>query len=124
MVLVDTSVWIRFLSGRAPFADALDILLDHAGVAGHDLIEGELMIGDSAGRAELLTSYNLLPRIPSVSHDEVSFFVRTHRLHGLGIGWIDAHLLASAVVAGVPLWTADERLSRVAGELGVCYQAV
>ncbi len=121
MVLVDTSVWIRFLSGRAPFANELDVLLDQAVVASHDLIEGELLIGDSAGRAELLGSYNLLPRIPSVPHEEVAFFVRTHRLHGLGIGWLDAHLLASAVVAGVPLWTADGRLAALAGRLGVRY---
>jgi hypothetical protein len=104
-----------------PFAEELDNLLEQGEVAGHDLIEGELLIGDPAGRVELLRSYNRLHRAAGVPHAEVFAFVRAHRLHGMGIGWIDAHLLASALVAGVPLWTADERLVKVAGQLGVCY---
>jgi predicted nucleic acid-binding protein len=56
-----------------------------------------------------------------VCHPEVAAFVRAQRLHGRGIGWIDAHLLASALLSNVPLWTADERLADLAGELGVGY---
>jgi predicted nucleic acid-binding protein len=52
---------------------------------------------------------------------EVVAFVRGRQLHGRGIGWIDAHLLAAALVADVPLWTADERLAGLARELGVYY---
>jgi predicted nucleic acid-binding protein len=48
MVLVDTSVWIRFLANRPPFAAQLDRLLDTGEAAGHDLIYGELLIGDLA----------------------------------------------------------------------------
>lgn len=46
MVLVDTSVWIRFLANRAPYAAGLDRLLALDDVAGHELIYGELLIGD------------------------------------------------------------------------------
>lgn len=119
MVLVDTSVWIRFLANRMPFAAELDRLLDRDEAAGHDLIYGELLIGDSGGRRELLQSYRLIHQLRTVPHDDVVTFVRAHKLHGEGIGWMDAHLLASALVADVPLWTADEQLARLAGELGI-----
>jgi len=121
MVLVDTSVWIRFLANRKPYAAELDRLLDRDEAAAHDLIYGELLIGDPGGREPLLSSYQLMRRLPPVGHADVVVFVRAHELHGRGIGWIDAHLLASALVADVPLWTADERLANLAGELGIAY---
>lgn len=121
MVLVDTSVWIRFLGNRMPYAAELDRLLESDEAAGHDLIYGELLIGDAGGRKQLLDSYELIQQVPAVSHAEVATFVRSHRLHGRGIGWIDAHLLASTIVAGTHLWTADEHLASLAGEFGVAY---
>ena len=121
IVLVDTSVWIRFLVNRNPYAAVLDEFLERDEVAGHDLIYGELLIGDPAGRAQLLSAYQMMYRVPAVGHSEVVEFVRARLLYGQGIGWIDAHLLASAVVANVPLWTADERLAKVANTLGIAY---
>jgi len=38
---------------------------------------------------------------------------------GRGIGWVDVHLLASARLTGIPLWTLDRRLKEVAGSLGL-----
>jgi len=119
VILVDTSVWIRFLANRAPYAAELDHLLDQDEVAGHDLILGELLIGDPGARESLLKGYEAMHRLSAVPHSEVVAFVRNYHLHGRGIGWIDAHLLASALVANVPLWTADERLAHVAREVGV-----
>ena len=49
-VLVDTSVWIRFLWNRPPFSEELDRLLADA-AAGHELVYGELLVGDPGGRA-------------------------------------------------------------------------
>jgi Arc/MetJ family transcription regulator len=54
---------------------------------------------------------------PRVAHDEVIQFVRSRRLHGRGIGWIDAHLLASAIVAGPSLWSADVILAKLAADV-------
>ena len=122
MVLVDTSVWIRYLANRSPFAVELDSLLDREEPAGHDLIYGELLIGDPGGRGHMLESYALMRRISDVPHEEVVEFVRVKKLHGRGIGWIDAHLLASCLVAAVPLWTADDRLGTLANELGIGYR--
>jgi hypothetical protein len=123
MVLVDTSVWIRFLANQAPFAARLDRLLGQGEVWGHDFVYGELLIGDRGGRRELLADYALMHQAPIATHRELVEFVRERRLHGRGIGWIDAHLLASALLGRLVLWTADPRLAVLAGELGVAFEA-
>lgn len=121
MVLVDTSVWIAFLAGRAPFASGLDRLLKDGEVVGHEFVFGELLVGDRGGRARLLADYTRLSRASVVAHGEVVDFVRHHRLFGRGVGWVDMHLLASARVGGFDLWTADPRFAAVARELRVEY---
>src|SRR3954470_1716534 len=121
IVLVDTSVWIRFLSNRAPYAAKLDELLSRDEVSGHDIVYGELLIGDTGGRKHLLATYELMHKAPAVPDADVVEFVRSRRLHGRGIGWIDAHLLASALIARLTLWTADPRLAVLASELGIAY---
>ena len=121
IVLVDTSVWIRFLSNRAPYAAELDHLLSRDEVSGHDFVYGELLIGDKGGRKQLLASYEQMHQAAMVTHGEIVVFVRERRLHGRGIGWIDAHLLASALVGGLQLWTADPRLALLAKEFGIAY---
>lgn len=121
IVLVDTSVWIRFLSNRAPYAGLLDGLLSRDEVSGHDFVYGELLIGDKGGRKGLLTNYERMDQAPLVPHTDVVAFVRDRKLHGRGIGWIDAHLLASALVGGLRLWTTEPPLAMLAKELGIAY---
>jgi predicted nucleic acid-binding protein len=121
-VLVDTSVWIRFLSNRAPFASKLDDLLSRDEVAGHDFVYGELLIGDKGGRRALLADYERMDQATVVPHSDVVAFVRERKLHGRGIGWIDVHLLASALVARLELWTTDPALATLAKELGISYE--
>ncbi|HYK18098.1 MAG TPA: PIN domain-containing protein [Bryobacteraceae bacterium] len=121
MVLVDTSVWIRFFGGRAPYAAELEKLLLSDQVASHDLVYGELLIGDRGGRTRFLSEYALIPSASVVSHEEVVEFVRARALYGRGIGWVDVHLLASALVDRLRLWTADPRLRAVAEELAISY---
>jgi hypothetical protein len=121
MVLVDTSVWIRSLSNRAPYAEELGRLLEQDEVAAHDLVYGELLIGDRGGRKKLLADYKQMFQAPTIPHAEVVKFVEHRHLHGRGVGWIGVHLLASAMVKGVKLWTADPRLSAVAHELGCVF---
>lgn len=118
-VLVDTSIWIRFLANRAPVGAALDQLLSRDEVLGHELVFGELLMGDKGGRRGLIDTYMAMDQAPVVSHQDVVEFVRARRLHGRGIGWIDAHLLASTLVTKGRLWTADAPLATVAEELGV-----
>ena len=121
-VLVDTSVWIRFLSNRPPYASRLDALLSRDDACGHDFVYGELLIGDKGGRRALLADYEHMDHAPVVPHAEVVTFVRERKLHGRGIGWIDVHLLASALVARLELWTADPALAAIAKELGIGYE--
>ena len=121
-VLVDTSVWIRFLSNRAPYAAKLDALLSRDEVSGHEFVYGELLIGDKGGRKKLLGDYEQLDQAPNVPHAEIVGFVRDRKLHGRGIGWIDAHLLASALVGRLRLWTTDPALATLAKELNVAYE--
>lgn len=123
MVLVDTSVWIRFLANRSPWAEELDRLLGLDDVARHEMVQGELLIGDAGGRARLLAAYAQLPQAATVAHDEVVAFAHARRLQGRGAGWIDVHLLASATVSRFTLWTADVRTAAVAAELGIAHRA-
>ncbi len=124
MVLVDTSVWIRSLANRAPYKIELDRLLSLDEVTGHELVYGELLIGDRGGRRKFLTAYERIHQASTVPHREVVEFVRHRDLHGRGVGWIDIHLLASAIVGKLQLWTADPRFSTVAKEFGVAYDAI
>jgi predicted nucleic acid-binding protein len=123
MVLVDTSVWIRFLANQEPVAPELDSLLSRDEVVGHELIFGELLIGDRGGRRKLLSAYELMHQATAIPHQEVATFVRDRKLHGRGAGWIDIHLLASAMVDHHVLWTVDPRLATLAEDLGVAYRA-
>jgi predicted nucleic acid-binding protein len=121
MVLVDTSVWIRSFANRAPYAAGLDKLLSMDEVAGHELVYGELLIGDRGGRREFLAAYGRMHQARAVPHREVVAFVRERNLHGRGVGWIGVHLLASAVLGRLQLWAADPRFRLVAEELGLAY---
>ena len=75
MVLVDTSVWLRALAGRQPFARALDALLDGEEVLGHEMVYGELLVGDRGARAALLADYELITHAPTVPDGEFVAFV-------------------------------------------------
>jgi predicted nucleic acid-binding protein len=92
-------------------------------VAGHELVYGELLIGHRGGRRKLLAAYERMHQAASVPHRAFVAFVRDRDLHGRGVRWIDVHLLASAIVGRLQLWTADPRFSAVANEFGVAYKA-
>ncbi|HEY6102590.1 MAG TPA: type II toxin-antitoxin system VapC family toxin [bacterium] len=116
MILVDTSIWIDHLrQGNARLA----ALLEDALVVTHPFVIGELACGKLGNRAEVLSLLRVLPAAEIASHDEVLGFVERHRLYGRAIGWIDAHLLASARISSLALWTLDGPLHRVAGSLGI-----
>ncbi len=118
-VLVDTSVWRRYFAG-ASSVRALGALLDEDGaVLVHPFVVGELVLGGLSVREEGL--FARLPAAPLLPHVEVLAFVRRRRLARRGIGWVDAHLLASALASGGALWSVDGDLSAAATDLGVGY---
>lgn len=110
-MLVDTSVWVDHFRRGDP---ALSDLLNRGEVESHPFVIGELACGSLRRRAEVLSLLQSLAPVPLGSHNEVLTFVERHRLMGRGIGWIDAHLLVSASLGGVALWTRDRRLFEVA----------
>jgi predicted nucleic acid-binding protein len=113
-VLVDTSVWVdHFRKGHARLAE----MLNTADVHVHPLVIGELSCGNLARREEVLRLLSSLPQAPMLDHDEVLAFVTANQLYGRGLGWVDMHLLASARLARLPLWTLDKRLAKVASAL-------
>jgi len=116
MILVDTSVWVDHLRSRNP---ALVSLLEGDQVLTHPFVIGELACGRIRNRAEILRLLTTLPAATIARHDDVMAFVDGHRLSGRGIGWIDAHLLASALLSHAGLLTLDQRLARVARAVGV-----
>lgn len=116
MTLVDTSVWIEHLRRGEP---GLTHLLSGGTVMCHPFVIGELAMGSLKNRREILGLLDNLPAAPVASHDEVLTLVERHRLSGLGLGWIDAHLLASARLAAARVWTRDRRLAESARTLGV-----
>jgi predicted nucleic acid-binding protein len=122
MVLVDTSVWIRAVANVAPFKAGLDRLLSRDEVVGHEMVYGELLIGDKAGRRKFLADYERIRQAQTVPHDELVALVRGRDLYCRGVGWIDVHILASALVGRFRVWTADPRFAAVALELGVGYE--
>jgi predicted nucleic acid-binding protein len=116
VTLVDTSVWVEHLRRGRP---DLSRRLRDAAVLCHPFVVGELACGHLARRAEVLGLLATLPTVTSADHAEVLAFVERERLSGRGLGWIDVHLLASARLSGVPLWTLDHRLDRAARDLGL-----
>jgi predicted nucleic acid-binding protein len=114
MVLVDTSVWIEHLRYGTV---GLDTVLDEGSVACHPFIIGELACGNLKNRTEILTLLKNLPVADVANDDEVMKFIEDRQLMGKGLGYIDIHLLMSALLTGIPLWTVDKRLHELATSL-------
>ena len=118
MILVDTSVWINHLRHCDSF---LEKLLMDGHVMCHPHIIGELACGNMKNRKEIISLLLALPMTPLVEFDEFLYFIDEHLLNGRGIGFVDIHLLASAKLAQIKLWTVDKRLHATASDLGVSY---
>jgi predicted nucleic acid-binding protein len=116
MVLVDTSVWIDHLR---TYDERLGAHLHRAEVIVHPFVVGEMAFGALRRRAEIIALLSRMPQAPVASHAEVLTFIARRDLSGRGIGYVDVHLLASALLAGTSLWTHDKRLHAVALSLGV-----
>ncbi len=120
MILVDASVWIDHLRRRD---HVLAAALEAGEVVCHDFVIGELACGRLSARAEILQLREALPRAPIALHEEAIAFVERNDLAGIGIGWIDALLLASARLAALELWTRDARLRSAALRIGTAAPA-
>ena len=121
MILVDTSVWIDHLRVGD---EALCDFLDRGRVLGHPFVTCELALGNLKQRDIVLRALRRLPQAIVASHEEVLRLVEYQPLHGLEIGYVDAHLLAAVrLTAGAKLWTWHCRLRTVATQLGLAAAA-
>jgi hypothetical protein len=116
MILVDTSVWIDHFRVGNP---ALGKVLAEGQVLVHPFVVGELACGSLRNRRRILDDLGALPLAVSAAHEEVLRLIEEGGLWGLGIGWIDGHLLASALLSNCRFWTLDRKLARAAGRASV-----
>ncbi len=111
MILVDTSVWILHLREGS---DKLISLLNKGEVVCHPFIIGEIASGNLKNRSEIIRLLHALPCAIVAEAEEILQFIENKELMGKGIGYIDIHLLASALLMNARLWTLDKRLDSVA----------
>ena len=119
MVLVDTSIWISHF--RKNNSHLKKLLLDES-VACHPFIIGELACGNIKNRKEIISLLQALPQALVAENDEVLQFIEQKKIMGMGIGLIDVHLLASALLTNLSLWTADKRLHTTASKFNISYK--
>jgi predicted nucleic acid-binding protein len=116
MILADTSVWINHLHKTdAVFSQLLETMQ----IAIHPFVVGEIALGNLKLRKTQLAFMKHLPVVDVATDDEVLMLVERHTLFGTGLGYVDAHLLASALISSTSLWTNDKRLHQAAVKLGL-----
>ncbi len=120
MILVDTSVWISHLRDENY---CLKELLNNGDVSCHLFIIGELACGNIKNRNEILSLLNSLPMAQVVEHDEVLKFIEDRKLARKGLGYVDVHLLASAILSDSSMWSTDKKLNKIALELNIDFNS-
>jgi predicted nucleic acid-binding protein len=119
MVLADTSIWIDHLRSQDVL---LFKLLQACQVRLHPYVIGELACGQLAQRQFFFELLNNLPQSRLASHHEAMQLIEQQQLMGLGIGYVDCHLLASVKLSsGLQLWTRDKRLKQAAAKLNIAF---
>ena len=119
MILVDTSVWIDHLRRPIP---ALSTHLEERNLLCHEMVIGELALGNLRARDSALHDLKALPRAETLAGKEVLELIEERRLMGRGIGYVDANLLGAVLTdANATLWTTDRKLQRLAEELGIAH---
>jgi hypothetical protein len=120
LILPDSSIWVEHL--RKPLPHLID-LLDQDEILGHPFVTGEVSLGSIANRERVVAELGSLPQLPVQAHTRVAYLIESATLWGQGVGYIDAHLLASTlVVQGTLLWSKDKRQLAQAAKLGVAYE--
>ena len=119
MILADTSIWVdHFRKGNKQ----LRAYLEHGQIAMHPFVIAELALGSLSKRTKTLALLDLLPQIGVAQISEVRHLIETRRLYTLGIGLVDAHLIASVFIKpATVIWTSDKPLRKVAEALGISF---
>jgi predicted nucleic acid-binding protein len=100
MVIVDTSVWVsHFRKTNNELAN----LLDDGEVACHPFVVGELACGNLKNRNQILSLLQALPMSIKAEHEEVLELIENKKLMGKGLGHVDIHVIASAMLTGISI---------------------
>ncbi|WP_045215655.1 type II toxin-antitoxin system VapC family toxin [Desulfonatronovibrio magnus] len=119
MYLVDTSVWIDHFNKSEPLL--VSFLNDNV-VCTHPFIIGEIALGNLRQREIVIGYFQGLPQACVGSDFEVMHFISKKMLHGKGIGYVDAHLVTSALLMNnIYIWTRDKKLLKAAKQLNMAY---
>jgi predicted nucleic acid-binding protein len=114
--LVDTSIWLEYFKGNT---DVLDHLLSEGNVLTHSIVIGELSCGNFKNRTKTLGDIKLLPKAKETDFDEAIELIELRRLYGKGLGFSDIQLLASALLSGCFILSADKAINRIAKGFGI-----
>lgn len=117
MILADSSIWIDHRRSNDP---TLQALLENEEIVTHPFVIGELSLGHIPRYDEIMKMLSDLPTIARADDGEVRHLIRSRKLYGTGIGYVDAHPLASVMISRSDrLWTRDRRLHRIAEVMGL-----
>ena len=88
----------------------------------HPHVLREIALGSITKRQEVLTRFLML-RVPNIAQEgHLLDLIERYDLWSTGIGYSDAHVLASALLnPDGQLWSRDKRLHKQAVRLGVAY---
>ena len=120
MILIETSVWVDHLHRGD---EAVATLLEQGSVVMHPFVLGELACGTLRNRDETLRTLAALPATTVSANGEALALIETSKLMGRGLGYVDVHLIASALIAGDLIWSRDKQLGAAAAELKVSFVA-
>jgi predicted nucleic acid-binding protein len=119
MVLIDTSVWIDHFNHTDTI---LQFLLNEYEATTHPFVLGELACGNFKNRQEIFLLLSNLPTIEPISAEEYFVFIEKNKLFGLGLGFVDIHLLASSMIADCLIYTKDKNLYTAANKMHRAYK--
>jgi predicted nucleic acid-binding protein len=119
MILVDSSIWIDHIRKEVP---GLSVMLGLKHALTHPFVIGEVALGSFKNRQRILSDLADLPKATVADDSEVMSLIERQRLNGSGLGFVDCHVIASALMSGAELWSRDKKLAAVADRLGIAYQ--
>lgn len=120
MILIDTCVWVDHFRRADP---NVSTLVTEGIAQQHPFVTGELAVGTLRFRDRTLLFLRNLPQAHVVEETQIYDVVDDLDLAGIGVGFVDVHLLATLItMPDLLLWTRDRRLRVQAERLGVAYE--
>jgi hypothetical protein len=117
MILADTSVWVDHFRKRD---FELYQQLQRNNISIHPFVVTELVLGNLPKREKTIAYLDLLPMVKVAQMSEVRHMIEAHALFQRGIGFVDAHLIASTFITpNTVLWSRDKRLRDIAKTVGL-----